>query len=81
VARVEGVLAVNAASLYRRGEAGWHAVGADDAITLEPFQLPELVGLAVERGGPGSAPPRPDDPDDADPDTRTVPVPVIPDVC
>ena len=81
VARVEGVLAVNGASLYRRGEAGWHAVGADDEITLEAFQLPELVGVAVERGGPGSPPPLPDDIDDAGSDERSVPVPVIPDVC
>jgi hypothetical protein len=81
VARVDGVLAVNALALFRKTEQGWRRVPDGEAITLREYQLPELVGVQAGSGGAGlpegigpleGAPPA---------TARGVPVPVIPDVC
>lgn len=83
VARVEGVLAVNALALFRRTPKGWRRLKADEALTLTAYQLPELLGVRADSGNGTPALPggigalEGQKPDNA----RGVPVPVIPDLC
>ncbi|MFW2349982.1 putative baseplate assembly protein [Qipengyuania sp.] len=85
VSRVPGVFTVAPVKLFRRdAEGGWLPVAADLAgrrtITLESWQLPELVSLGVGEGSEAS---------DRLPDTGladvaggdAVPVPVVPEHC
>jgi hypothetical protein len=84
-ARVDGVLAVNAMSLFQRTDKGWRRVGDQEQIELKKYQLPELVGIKVASGSgtpqlPDGIGPMEGQPPDTD-EPRGVPVPVIPDVC
>ncbi len=84
VSRVPGVQAVNAASLFRKGKSGWHALSPGERITLTAYQLPELVGVGVERGSATTQPGLPaglEDERSPAAGGRAVPVPVIPDLC
>lgn len=83
VARVDGVLAVNALALFARTKKGWRRLKDGEMLNLIHYQLPELLGVRVESGSgtPGL-------PDGIGPlegqaggGGRSVPVPVIPDVC
>ncbi|QTF94231.1 baseplate J/gp47 family protein [Halomonas sp. BM-2019] len=86
-ARVDGVLAVNALALFTRAESGWRRLPANEPLTLLNYQLPEVLGVHVESGGPDDTPHLPGgigrmEGDGPDRDGGTaVPVPVIPDVC
>lgn len=83
VARVPGVLAVNAMSLFQRNASGWRRLGAEEAAVLTRYQLPELLGVRVESGS--GTPALPDGIGSLEGQSparvRGVPVPVIPDVC
>lgn len=83
VARVDGVLAVNALALFTKTKKGWRRLKDGETLNLIHYQLPELLGVRVESGS-GS----PGLPDGIGPlegqaggGGRSVPVPVIPDVC
>jgi len=82
-ARVPGVLAVDKVSLFAKGPKGWRRLPEDQALSLEQYQLPELMGVQAEVGT--GAPGLPDGigpmEGQPQPPTRGVPVPVIPDVC
>lgn len=83
VARVTGVQAINALSLFQRGSKGWRRLATDETISLTKYQLPELLGVRAESGS--GTPVLPDGigllegqtPDDS----LGVAVPVIPDIC
>lgn len=83
VARVAGVKAVNALSLFRRGDKGWRRLNENEFIGLEKYQLPELLGVRAETGSGTPALPDGIGPleGQASRDSTGVPVPVIPDVC
>jgi hypothetical protein len=86
IARVEGVRAVNAVSLYQRVLTGWRRLGSNGEITLLKYQLPELVGIRVQSGKSSGAVALPDgigplEGQTPDSSRRGVPVPVIPEVC
>jgi hypothetical protein len=82
-ARVDGVLAVNAMSLFQRNARGWRRLPTNKEIRLKKYQLPELMGIRVASGS--GTPQLPDGigpMEGQPPDTRLgVPVPVVPDVC
>jgi hypothetical protein len=83
VARVEGVLAVNALSLFQRGAKGWRRLRTSEEISLKKYQLPELMGVRVASGkGTPQLPDGIGPMEGQSPDSRQgVPVPVIPEVC
>jgi hypothetical protein len=84
IARVTGVRSVNAVGLFQFADKRWRRLGQNEAVELKKYQLPELLGVSVgtgagepefpggigqllgQGGGPGS---------------KSVPTPVIPDVC
>jgi hypothetical protein len=83
-ARVEGVLAVNTLSLFKKTQKGWRRLKDNEVISLKEYQLPELAGVRVESGS--GTPVLPDGIGSLEGQTPTttsrgVPVPVIPDVC
>ncbi len=83
-ARVEGVLAVNALSLFNKTKKGWHRLKDNEVISLKEYQLPELTGVRVESGSGTPVLPDGIGPLEGQTSTTTsrgVPVPVIPDVC
>lgn len=88
-ARVEGVQAVNVANLFeqvRKDErAVWRRLPISEALDLEAYQLPELMGVHVGIGSAKDTPPLPQGigPLDGAPGERGtgIAVPVIPDVC
>ncbi len=87
VARVPGVQEVLGVRLFGRdaretpgGELRWRRLarrrdGAQAALALESWQLPELLGVAVTAGAV------PDAPGDAGEAIDTIPIPVVPEVC
>lgn len=84
VARVEGVQAVNAMSLFRRDQNLWHRLGQNQSVELEPYQLPELMGISVGSGTaqadfPGGIGPLAGE--EGGGSWGNVPAPVIPDIC
>lgn len=83
VARVAGVQAINAISLFQRGSKGWYRLNAGQAVNLTRYQLPELAGVRVESGS--GAPVLPDGvglmEGQAADDNLAIPVPVIRDIC
>lgn len=83
VARVDGVQAVNGVRLFQRGSYGWRAIGEREAIKLENYQLPELIGVKVASGTGVPALPDGIGPIEGQKrgDGKAVPVPLIPDVC
>lgn len=84
VARVDGVLAVNRLALFRKGKLAWRRLGDNEEFRLEHYQLPELVGVRVETGSGTPALPDGIGALEGQPtpgNRRSVPVPVIPDVC
>ena len=83
VARVGGILRVNGLALFRRSASGWRRLADHEAVSLEPYQLPELVGVRVASGNGQPALPDGIGRLEGQPAAteRGVPVPVIPDVC
>jgi hypothetical protein len=91
VARVPGLLSVEGISLFVRETDGWRRLDASEDITLERYQLPELMGVSTTTGGGDPEFPSGIGPlQGAGPGTRpgaggeagrAVPAPVIPDVC
>lgn len=83
VARVAGVQAINAISLFQRGNKGWRRLNAEQTVNLTKYQLPELVGVRVESGS--GTPVLPDGVglmEGQAPDSNlAIPVPVIRDIC
>ncbi|HED40819.1 MAG TPA: putative baseplate assembly protein [Chromatiales bacterium] len=83
ISRVEGVLAINAVSLFKRTSKGWRVLNATEEISLSRYQLPELMGVRVESGK--GKPALPSGIGYLEGQTPTssgvVAVPVIPDVC
>ena len=86
---MEGVQAVNVANLFeqvRKDErAVWRRLPISEALDLEAYQLPELMGVHVGIGSAKDTPPLPQGigPLDGAPGERGtgIAVPVIPDVC
>ena len=81
---MDGVLAVNALSLFLKTKKGWRRLKDNEVIRLKEYQLPELAGVRVESGS--GTPVLPDgigplEGQSLTPASRGVPVPVIPDVC
>lgn len=84
VARVAGVQAVTGLSLFRRSGSGWRRLRDSEALELQDYQLPELLGVRVESGAGSPGLPEGLGPLEGAPTpggSRAVPVPVIPDVC
>ena len=86
VARLQGVATVAGINLFQRDDTGWKKVKRADQcaaieITLQHWQLPELLAIAVTTDGslndepPGAAGATPND------GVKGVAVPVIPEVC
>jgi hypothetical protein len=80
VARVDGVLAVNAVALFLDSSKGWRRLPATEDLTLLDYQLPELMAVQVEIGSAGEQPGLPQGISN-DNSGNGIPVPVIPDVC
>ena len=81
VSRVEAVAGVYGPNLFVRVEGNWERVTAPDGnenaeITLQPWQLPELIGVVVATGEAPVEfkPPAPPTPDG-------FAIPVVPEVC
>ncbi|MDL0433532.1 putative baseplate assembly protein [Marinobacter sp. TBZ242] len=85
VARVSGVQSWHGLALFTRADenAAWQSLADGDQLSLQDYQLPELLGVRIESGpgpltlpdgiGPGSGgPPKPG---------PGIAVPVIPDLC
>lgn len=83
IARVDGVLAINAVSLFKRTTKGWRVLKANEEVTLTQYQLPELMGVRVASGtGKPQLPGGIGYLEGEGPTSRSdVAVPVIPDVC
>lgn len=81
--RVDGVQAINALALFSKGAKGWRRLHSKEAVKLEPYQLPELIGVRVESGNGTPALPDGIGTLEGQPsqDSRNIAVPVIPDVC
>ncbi len=82
-ARVEGILAINGLALFEKGVKGWRRLRGKEVIELKAYQLPELMGVRVESGSgapalPGGIGPLEGQAPDS---SRSIAVPVIPDVC
>jgi hypothetical protein len=88
VARVEGVRAVNQLTLFLRETAGWRRIPEGEAVTLERYQLPELMGVEVATGSGEAELPRgigyligEGPAGDGRDRGKGVPAPVIPNLC
>ncbi len=83
ISRVEGVLAINAVSLFKRTSKGWRVLKATEEISLSKYQLPELMGVRVESGkGKPALPSGIGYLEGQSPaSSGGIAVPVIPDVC
>lgn len=79
VARVQGVRAVKAISLFRQGESDWRRLPPDESIELQNYQLPELLGVSVGTGN--GEPAFPGGIEASAGGGGEVPAPVIPEVC
>lgn len=91
VARVGGILTVNAINMFRLNAARqWEKLPGEDllSLTLEPWQLPELLTVVVQDGTEapeaiadeygsteGAGDPA------TDPSDRSIPIPVVPEIC
>ncbi|HWV14429.1 MAG TPA: putative baseplate assembly protein [Cellvibrio sp.] len=78
VARVAGVRAVKALSLFQKTESGWQRLKREQLFTLKKYQLPELMGVSVSTANGEPALPGGIEPVAGG---RGVPAPVIPEVC
>ena len=81
VARIAGVRAVKAVSLFEKTSTGWQRLTEGSEMALEVYQLPELMGVAV-----GTGDGEPDFPsglayDESADSGNEVPAPVIPEMC
>jgi hypothetical protein len=78
--RLPGVLAADGANIFRRDPSGWTAISG--TLTLQPYQLPDLIGVTVavstDPDGGTPAPPWSDAPL---PGAGGQPVPFIPQKC
>ena len=79
VARVPGVKAVKAMALFQKTAKGWQRIAKDQPLALTAYQLPDLLGVSAstangEPGLPGGLQPLPKG-------SRTVPAPVVPQLC
>lgn len=79
--RTAGVKAVNALALFRQVDGVWQQVAAEQSIELQPYQLPELMAVGVETGTGSPGMPSGLAPPGAPGGGRSVPAPVIPDLC
>lgn len=79
VARVPGIRAVKAFSLFQQTESGWQRLPAGADIPLSIYQLPELLGVSVGTGD--GEPSFPSGIETESGNSQFVPAPVIPDVC
>ena len=80
VARVEGVLAVNAVALYTPDEGGdWTPLPGGAPLPLTTYQLPELIGVLAAAGRGTPEAPRGLTPEAGG--GGAWPVPVVPDIC
>jgi hypothetical protein len=90
VARVDGVREVGALVLFRRLDGVWQALGEDAQVSLDDYQLPDLLGVSVVTAGdpplpaglaPSGTPSGADGGDGSTSGGRVVPAPVIPELC
>ena len=83
IARVAGVREVTTISLFQRSKKGWRRLQDNEAISLEKYQLPELLGVRVETGT--GLPELPEGiglmEGQSPASSRGIPVPVIRDIC
>jgi len=79
VARVQGVRAVKAISLFQKGDSGWRRLQPEESIELRNYQLPELLGVGVGTGN--GEPAFPGGIEASTGGGGEVPAPVIPEVC
>ncbi|MCQ8130968.1 hypothetical protein, partial [Methylomonas rivi] len=83
--RVAGVQAIGGLLLYARtGDGQWQTLAEGQSLSLQPWQLPELVGISVQADSPGEAPRPPNIVSGAgerDAIKDWIPTPVIPDIC
>lgn len=83
--RVAGVQAIGGLLLYVRNGAGqWQTLAEGQSQSLQPWQLPELVGISVQSDSPGEAPQAPkvvSGAGERDNIKDWIPTPVIPDIC
>jgi len=84
-ARVDGIQAVNGLALFEQGKKGWRRLPTQKSVTLEHYQLPELMGVRVEIGTIADKPKLPlgigSLEGETDSSQHGIAVPVIPDVC
>jgi hypothetical protein len=81
VARVTGIRAVKAFSLFQKNDDGWQRLPDSTEIELTLYQLPELLGVSVGTGS-GEAPvPSIVASDSGSFSSNGVPAPVIPELC
>jgi hypothetical protein len=81
VARVTGIRAVKAFSLFQKNDDGWQRLPDSTEIELTLYQLPELLGVSVGTGS-GEAPvPSIVASDSGSFSSNCVPAPVIPELC
>ncbi len=80
-ARVAGVRSVNKVRLFtpKTKNKQWRTLGLNEELSLTRYQLPELLGVSVSIGN--TEPPLPGGLEVNSTDSRTVPAPVIPEVC
>lgn len=79
VARVNGVRAVKALSLFAKKNNKWYRLKESEIVNLKAYQLPELLGVSVGTGN--GNPDFPSGIEASGGSGRVVPAPVIPDVC
>lgn len=78
VARVPGVRAVKALSLFQKNASGWQRLTQQQIFSLKKYQLPELMGVSASTANGEPALPGGIEPIVSG---RGVPAPVIPEVC
>ncbi|MGD8930966.1 MAG: putative baseplate assembly protein [Chromatiales bacterium] len=81
VARVAGVRAVKSLDIFQKRNGRWRRLRNNQFVTLRDYQLPELLGVST---GTGNGAPGFPDGIEAGLDGsggRSVPAPVIPDIC
>jgi hypothetical protein len=79
VARVPGVRLVKALSLFQQRGKRWRRLKRNEVVSLQKYQLPELLGVSVGTGD--GAPLFPSGIEATIDSGRLVPAPVIPEVC
>ncbi len=79
IARVSGVRAVKAVSLFQKTDEKWRRLRKNQEISLEAYQLPELLGVSVGTGD--GTPAFPSGIEAEANNGREVPAPIIPEVC